>query len=368
MRIFMLSDTHFGVFPTRGESWLEMMMSYMYDYYLPYLRANARPGDVLIHCGDVFDNRNSINVKVLNRVVRLFEDIGAVMDVYVLIGNHDMFAMADTTVNSTVSIRHVPNVILVEEPTKLRFGDKTALLLPWVHGKESELDVLRKHTGTDLLFCHSDLVGARTQVNPTRPVNRSVCGIDDFAGYGRVFSGHIHIRQQIKNFTFIGAPYHMDRNDVGNTKGIYAYDTETDRLAFHPNTHSPEFKVVDLIKEDDLDQLTPALLDKHYVDLNVYSSLIVTKPAVRTRLDNILSRHKVDKVIWVDDSTSTQQDEDVEVADALSASLELVPMCKEWIMQQQLSDDADVNAALQDEMIRILDDAERIRKSTLHAH
>jgi hypothetical protein len=37
--------------------------------------------------------------------------------------------------------------------------------------------------------------------------------------YGKVYSGHIHIVQEINYFTFVGSPYHLDRNDVGNKKG-----------------------------------------------------------------------------------------------------------------------------------------------------
>ena len=362
MRIYMLGDTHFGIFPARGEAWLTMMMSFMYDVYIPFLQKHVRPGDVLVHTGDVFDNRNSIHVIVLNKTVRLFEDLAKILPVYVLVGNHDMWAMQNATVNSTASIRNIPGVTLVEEPVETTFGDKTALLLPWVHGKANELELLAKYSGKDLLFCHSDLVGARTQANPTRPIDRHVCTIDDFQGYRHVYSGHIHIRQQIKNFTFIGAPYHMDRNDAGNEKGFYVYDTVRDAAAFVSNTHSPEFRVVDIKTEEDMDKLTPELLDKDYVDVKIANSLLIDKPNVRTRLDKVLTKHKIARVEWVDDSYEADAGE-INTLAASQVDLDVVRMGHAWINAQRFADNDLFDATMKTMMAAVLEDAERIRRA-----
>jgi hypothetical protein len=55
------------------------------------------------------------------------------------------------------------------------------------------------------------------------------------------FSGHIHIRQVNKNFTFIGSLWQMDRNDYNDQKGITVF-LSNDTIDFIPNTYSPIFK------------------------------------------------------------------------------------------------------------------------------
>lgn len=364
MRIFMLSDTHFGVFPTRGEAWLEMMLDYMDRFFLPILQKHAKPGDVCIHLGDLFDNRNSINVKVLNHAVAVVEKIAAILPVYMLVGNHDMWAMTDTSVNSLAAIRNISNVVCIEKPTVIQFGKASALLLPWVHGKNAELQELQQHAGKDLLFCHSDLVGARTQVNPTRPLNRHVCDIDDFASYGRVYSGHIHIRQQIKNFTFVGAPYHIDRNDIGNQKGIYVLNTETGKESFVPNTLSPEFKTVEIREEADLEQLTPALMEKDYVDIRVHNTAIVKTPSVRTKLDRVLSKHRVARVEWVEDEAATGLAESEAKEEASHTELDVVALGYAWIDAQRFTGDPVEDEVMRQAMREAFQEADRIRSAS----
>ena len=59
MKVFMITDTHFGIYLNNLEKWLTMMEATFYDFVIPYLKENAEPGDVLIHLGDLFDNRTS---------------------------------------------------------------------------------------------------------------------------------------------------------------------------------------------------------------------------------------------------------------------------------------------------------------------
>ena len=64
-RVFFLGDTHFGVRNSSNE-WIDIMRDYFYDWFIPTVKKNYQPGDILIHLGDVYDSRQSINIKVLN--------------------------------------------------------------------------------------------------------------------------------------------------------------------------------------------------------------------------------------------------------------------------------------------------------------
>jgi DNA repair exonuclease SbcCD nuclease subunit len=46
----------------------------------------------------------------------------------------------------------------------------------------------------------------------------------------RVFSGHIHKRQENKKFIYIGSPYHTKRSDINNIKGAYILDTINNKI------------------------------------------------------------------------------------------------------------------------------------------
>ena len=56
MKVFITTDWHFGVYLNNLDKWLDMMEDYFYNSFIPYIRENAKPGDILIHCGDLYDN------------------------------------------------------------------------------------------------------------------------------------------------------------------------------------------------------------------------------------------------------------------------------------------------------------------------
>ena len=60
MKVYMITDTHFGIYLNNLDKWQNMMESTFYNFVIPYLKENVKPGDILIHLGDLFDNRNSI--------------------------------------------------------------------------------------------------------------------------------------------------------------------------------------------------------------------------------------------------------------------------------------------------------------------
>jgi DNA repair exonuclease SbcCD nuclease subunit len=339
MKIWIISDTHFGKYSLDTDRWLNLMKSYFYDFFIPTIKNYKKEGDVLVFLGDLFDNRNSISLKVLNTVVKLFEDLSNIIECHVILGNHDNFNMNDPEINSVCTIRNIPGVIVYDRPKVVAFGDKTALMMPWIHGKNSEKEVLEKYSGQDLLFCHSDLNGCRTQVNPTRPVSRQVLDIDDFGGYGRVYSGHIHIVQTIQNFTFVGSPYHLDRNDVGNTKGIFVYNTKKNNDVFIPNDFSPEFKKVKVYQEKDMTQLNDEILKKHFVDLEISNNLMLNSPHVRLELDKICNKYKIEGLEFIDDVVL---DEEPIKYDNYTVGKSIKEISMEWADRLKMNIDLDL--------------------------
>lgn len=364
MKVFQVSDFHFGIHSLHYEKWLNTMTTYCYDFLIPLLKKYSKKNDALIVLGDVFDNRTSINVKVLNKVVLIFEDIAKIINTHIIIGNHDCFLRDDTSINAVVSIRNIPNITLYHEPTIIKLGSKDALLCPWVEGKREELEILQKYSGADFLFTHSDLVGARTQVNPTRPLNRHVCSISDFSGYNRVYSGHIHIRQTVKNFTFVGAPYHLDRNDIGNVKGVYVLDTEKNEDIFIENNISPEFKIVNINSDSELSGFNPKILDNNYVDLRINNELLVKDIKNRLIIDTLLRKHQFESVEYVDNVTESEPNvlENVEYTDALSFDLErLSKLC---VDSKKYGEDNDFDKNTKTEVKTVIEKAFSIHRNS----
>ena len=301
MKIWLISDTHFGKYAIDSDKWLNIMTSYFYDFFIPTLKKHKKPGDILFFLGDLYDNRTSINIKVINTVVKLFEDLSEIIDIHMILGNHDNFNMIDTDINSICTIRNIKNITIYEQPNQIIFDGLKIAIMPWIYGKDNEIKILEKYSGSDLLFCHSDLNGCRTQLYPTRPLSKRILDITDFKGYGKVYSGHIHIVQEINNFTFVGCPYHLDRNDYENVKGIFVYDTKKKTDFFIENNFSPEFKKIKILKDSDFDILKKELETNNFIDLQISNNLLLNSPHLRLELDKLTNKYKIENLEFIND-------------------------------------------------------------------
>jgi predicted MPP superfamily phosphohydrolase len=301
MRVFMMTDTHFGIYLNNLDKWLNMMESTFYNWVIPYLKENVQPGDILIHLGDLFDNRTSIPIIVLNKVEKILNEISKILPIHIMVGNHDLWNKGSNEVNSVRLYGYLnKNIKVYENTTILEIDDRKLVLMPWV---EKRLDMIReiKENPGDYLFCHSDLNGCRMHLNSVAHRNPDKIEVEQFKGYKDVFSGHIHITQKNKNFRFIGSLYQMDRNDVGDQKGITILDLGTGETEFVPNTYSPVFKKVRVTDEESIDGLDKLKDSKDYIDLAISNNLLVSNRKLRRKLEGMLENGNFASVEYIDD-------------------------------------------------------------------
>lgn len=237
MKVYMLTDTHFGIYLNNLDKWQNMMESTFYEFVIPYLKANVKKGDVLIHLGDLFDNRSSIPIITLNKVERILKEIAKILPVHIMVGNHDLFNKGTNEVNSVRLYGYIDNITVHENTTTIELGGQQIVLMPWIEKRIDMVNEIRSNKG-DYLMCHSDLNGCKMHLNSVAHRNADKIDVDDFKSYKRAFSGHIHIRQEQSNFTFIGSLYQMDRNDYGDQKGITILDLSNDEISFIPDRKS----------------------------------------------------------------------------------------------------------------------------------
>jgi len=239
-KIFLLSDLHFGI---RGNSleWLQNQIQFFKEFYIPFLKENVKKDDILFILGDIHDNRQLIDINVLNNTISLIEELSKIIRVYILTGNHDIYKKFDTDINSLVSFKYIKNVFIIEKPTIITNGDSDILVLPWIGDKDAEEKWI-KNNKADYIFLHADIYGFKydngKEIN--KGVNFSTVKVK------RVFGGHIHKRQESEKLIYIGSPYHTKRSDIGNQKGVYIFDPSKNEYKFFENKISPIFQRVHL--------------------------------------------------------------------------------------------------------------------------
>ena len=240
-RAFIVSDTHFGA-RSNSVEWIEEMMDWFRSDFIPKVKAQYQPGDILIHCGDVFDNRQSVNLLVLHEGIRLFEELSHIFvdGIYVIAGNHDVMRKSTNDVSSLDCLKYIPNVNILKEPVIAEIGNTKTLFMPWRTDDAEERKCLTEFKVYDCnyLFCHTNIRNLR--FDSYREVDEGL-SISELETFKRVYSGHIHWGQHRGNVTMVGNPYQMTRSDAGNSKGFYLLDFESGDEQFYENEHSPKF-------------------------------------------------------------------------------------------------------------------------------
>lgn len=363
MKVFITTDWHFGVYLNNLDKWLDMMEDYFYNSFIPYIKESVKEGDILIHCGDLYDNRTSIPIIASYKAEKILLELAKILPLHIIVGNHDLWNKGTNDVNSVRLFNHVDNIHVYTETTTIEVSGKKLVLMPWV---EKRLDMIKeiKSNPGDYLFCHSDLNGCRMHLNSVAHRNPDKIDVMEFSGYNHVFSGHIHIRQQNENFSFIGSPYQMDRNDMGDQKGITILNLSDGKISFEPNKYSPVFRKFSVRTEEDVDRLDDLKDTKDYIDLSISNNLLVTNRKLRRKLEVMLEKGNFASVEYIDDIVSedtTETNESIEIKEGeidSSIHLEYEEYIKEYILKQKYDNDKFKNGILTeyDEVVRIFNE------------
>jgi len=368
-KILLIGDSHLSLgYPNSVDKWFKIHQEYFQDFLLPLIKKELTSDDIIVHLGDLFDNRSVVPINVLNFAQNVLEEMSKICPVHVIVGNHDLYTKSTNDVNTVKLYKYIPNIYVYEEPTEIEFNGKSILMMPWVEKRKDQIQILKKYSGKDYLFCHSDLNGAKMHLTSVAHKNNDKIDIKEFSGYKKVRTGHIHIRQSIDNVTFVGSIFEMDRNDRDNQKGIFIIDTITDSEYFVENNISPRYKKVYVRNEEDILSLD-SVSTKDFIDLIISNSLLINNRKLRRKLeimletgnfasveylDDILIEKRIDEKTIVDEVTQ----EELERGVVPSIQLEYTEVIREYINGIKYNTDKIKSGVIQEfnEVARIYND------------
>lgn len=228
MKTIIIGDTHFGI---------KKDDSYFLDYQINYFNnvvfneIKNRNVDNVIFLGDIFDNRKKINVRTVKLVKeKIFNELDKLgIPIYIIIGNHDIFYNQNVETNTlSVILDCYKNFIIVDNCT---FVDN-CMLIPWI-AEENRMDIVDA-----ISFCTRDYLFGHLEINGASMGSEEIeNGIpyEAFRHYKKVFSGHVHIKQEFENIYYTGIPYQLTWGDCYGSQGIHYFDSNTGELVFIEN-------------------------------------------------------------------------------------------------------------------------------------
>ena len=223
MKVAIITDTHYGA--RKGSKYLHDYFELFYkNVFFPALKEHNI--EAVIHMGDAFDSRKSIDYQSLEWAKRVVFEPLKKYDVHMIIGNHDTYYKNTNSVNSPeLLLQTYPNIKTYSDPTEVNIGGLNILLIPWIN-QENETSTFKliQKTSSKVAMGHLEFQGFR--------VNRQLVmehGLESklFENFKRVYSGHYHTRSDNGKIFYLGNPYEMYWTDVNDTRGFHIFDTET---------------------------------------------------------------------------------------------------------------------------------------------
>ena len=237
MKIAILNDTHCGI-RNSSDIFMEYQEKFYRDVFFPYLLENKITK--ILHLGDYYDNRKTVNFKCLNHNRKIFleklREYGITMDI--ILGNHDTYFKNTNTLNSLKELQghYMNEVNIIEKPTVVNYDGLKVGLLPWIadDNREESLEFIKN--------CNASILGAHLELQGFDMAKGMPCmdGMDRkyFDRFEMVLTGHFHAKSNQGNIHYLGAQMEFFWNDCGDKKYFHILDTETRELTpiHNPNT------------------------------------------------------------------------------------------------------------------------------------
>jgi DNA repair exonuclease SbcCD nuclease subunit len=229
MRTLLLTDTHFGA-KKNSEIFLEYFAKCFQETILPKIR-EYNP-DKIIHLGDVFDERKSINVNTLSFVYKNIFDHLRDYPLDIIVGNHDCAFRNTNDVNSpSLLLEDYDNIRVFSETTEV----DGILYIPWINSSNEKESKERIWTSEcNLAMGHLELNG---YVMHSGVLCESGHNPDILHKFDMVLSGHFHTKNSKDNIHYLGSPWDILFNDMSLVKCFHTLDTETLELDSFENPH-----------------------------------------------------------------------------------------------------------------------------------
>jgi DNA repair exonuclease SbcCD nuclease subunit len=230
--------------------------------------ANERDISNILFCGDLFHDRQKIDVWTYQKVFEIFLKHSGDFEpnVYLLLGNHDLWHAEKWDISSVIPMRAIPGVTVVDRPCAIKVAGVEVGFLPYTHNPIEDLKKIDIKSKFKILCAHAAVDGAIWNVNYGTKAEVSIehdgdmmkITPDVFDEYNQVFLGHYHAAQNLTaTVEYVGSPLELNFGEANQKKHIIEYDLKTHDKKYIENKFSPKhltFKEGDDILSFDLEK------------------------------------------------------------------------------------------------------------------
>jgi DNA repair exonuclease SbcCD nuclease subunit len=316
-KIFVLGDLHLGV-RNNSLEWSEIQSDFLLNFFLKKVDEDGfdPERDILVQVGDWNHVRESTNERIRKISLEIAQRLTSKFKrgVFVILGNHDVYYKDRTDTHSLEGFDKIySNFHIFKTAETLSINSHKFLMMPWVENLAELKKKVQQYSKADYVFCHADIKGF--SLNKMQKLEHGLES-NDIASFKRIYSGHIHIRQEKGNVLYVGTPYEMDRGDRGNTKGFYVLDVSSDKVKekFIENTSSPRHIKKDITELLDLPLAQiQEIFSNNFVDVMIESSLSQRFPMAKfTEMIKNLGHKRIEFFSYSNDQLKNKSEVEID--------------------------------------------------------
>lgn len=235
-KVAIVSDIHAGVHQN-STTWHKILTQWAEWFSDQCKQHNVV--DVIIP-GDLFHERNEVNVHTLSCMSRVLEALKH-LNIIITVGNHDSYYKERSDVHSLEMLKHWPNITVIDKIYTDTFFGKTLTFCPWA----CDINQIPK---SDIIFGHFEIQGFNVTKTHVCEIGEEPVSLIDIAPL--IISGHFHIRDERVfekgTILYTGCAYELYWGDYDTEKGYHILDIPNNNYTFYPNTVSPKHKKINI--------------------------------------------------------------------------------------------------------------------------
>ena len=254
-KVLLFSDLHIHPHKRKNER-LEDCLKALEWVFEVALKNNIKD---IIFGGDLFQNREKIEIYTYQRTFETLKKcLTKDVNLYLLLGNHDLWFNDKTDVSSVYPLSALSGVRVISKPERLLISDSYWDFIPFTHDPIKTLEELKDMEGKqEYAMGHIAVDGAVLHGSQYSDVaiehDGDMVTISPklFKGYKHTFLGHYHAEQRVsKTVEYIGSPLQLSFGEAFQEKHIIIFDGKTGEKEYVKNTFSPVHLIIPIEEKD----------------------------------------------------------------------------------------------------------------------
>jgi len=268
-KVLIFSDLH--IFPHKRKN--ERLEDCLNVLRWVFHTAKKEKIKTILFGGDFFHDRQKIEIYTYQKTFEILRDEleNSGIELFLLLGNHDIWFNDNTDVSSVLPLSALPGVRVIKDPQRLNIENHNWDFIPFTHNPIESIKKLKDQDGEEeYSLGHLAIDGAILHNNQYSDVSVEHDGemmtisASIFENYKRTFLGHYHAEQKVnKKVEYVGSPLELSFGEAFQKKHIIIFDCDKNETHYIENNFSPKHLVLDLKECKDFD------LDNNFVQIKV---------------------------------------------------------------------------------------------------